>query len=44
MKIVIIDGQGGKIGKLLIEGIKAAGIMAEITAVGTNCVATSTML
>lgn len=44
MNILIIDGQGGKIGKLLIEGIKAAGITAEITAVGTNSIATSTML
>ncbi|NLX92748.1 MAG: DUF3842 family protein [Clostridiales bacterium] len=44
MNVLIIDGQGGKIGKLLIEGIKVAGIAAEITAVGTNSIATSTML
>lgn len=42
--ILIIDGQGGKIGKQLIEGIKAANIGANIVAVGTNSIATSTML
>ncbi len=42
--ILVIDGQGGKIGKTVIEGIKAAGIKAHITAVGTNSIATSAML
>lgn len=44
MKILIIDGQGGRIGKSVIEGIRNAGLSAEITAVGTNSMSTSTML
>lgn len=44
MKILIIDGQGGRMGKNIIEGIRNAGINAEITAVGTNSMSTATML
>ena len=44
MKITVIDGQGGKMGRLLIENIKAARPQAEITAVGTNSMATAAML
>ena len=44
MKVIIIDGQGGKMGKLLIERIKDAKIDCVITAVGTNSIATSVML
>ena len=44
MKVIIIDGQGGKMGKLLIERIKSAEMGCEITAVGTNSIATSVML
>ena len=44
MKVTIIDGQGGKMGKLLIEQIINAEINCEITAVGTNSIATSVML
>lgn len=45
MNILIIDGQGGKIGRTLIEGIKkTAGDKAEITAVGTNSIATAGMI
>ena len=44
MKIMVIDGQGGKMGRLLIEGIREAGIPCDITAVGTNVLATSSML
>lgn len=44
MKILIIDGQGGRMGKSVIEGIRNAGVSAEITAVGTNSMSTSTML
>jgi len=44
-KIVVIDGQGGKLGRLLIEQLKLAGIPNfEIMAVGTNSIATATML
>ena len=44
MKLVIIDGQGGKIGKLLIEKLKIAAIEAEIYAIGTNSIATAVMM
>jgi hypothetical protein len=44
MKIVIIDGQGGRIGSLLIEKIKTSAIHAEVIAVGTNSTATAAML
>lgn len=45
MNILIIDGQGGKIGRTLIEGIKkTAGEKVEITAVGTNSIATAGMI
>ena len=35
-RIVVIDGQGGKIGRQLVESIRLALPEAEITAVGTN--------
>ncbi|MBQ4427106.1 MAG: DUF3842 family protein [Oscillospiraceae bacterium] len=44
MKIVIIDGQGGKLGAKLTESVRAAVPEAEITAVGTNTTATERML
>ena len=44
MKILIIDGMGGGIGKALIEKIKTSPIRAEIIAVGTNAIATTAML
>ena len=44
MRIVVIDGQGGKIGKTIIEQIRAVGKECEITAIGTNSLATSAML
>lgn len=44
LKILIIDGQGGKIGKSIIAGIKSANIPARITAVGTNSLSSSAML
>lgn len=43
-KIVVIDGQGGKIGRLVIEQIKSRALACEIYAIGTNSIATSTML
>jgi len=43
-KILVIDGMGGGIGKSVIEHIKGNIDNAEITAVGTNSVATSAML
>jgi hypothetical protein len=43
---VVIDGQGGALGRHLISAIKsaAAGIAVEITALGTNSAATSAMM
>ena len=43
-KILIIDGQGGMLGKQLVEAVRRAVPGAEITAVGTNSTATSNML
>ncbi|NLX63292.1 MAG: DUF3842 family protein [Clostridiaceae bacterium] len=43
-KILVIDGQGGKLGRQLIEAIKARIKNIEITAIGTNGIATATML
>ncbi len=43
-KILIIDGQGGMLGKQLVEAVRKAVPEAEITAVGTNSTATSNML
>ena len=44
MKIVIIDGQGGRLGKLLIEKIKEDKPSIQLIAIGTNSIATSVML
>jgi len=44
LKIVVIDGQGGKIGAAVIRELLSSGIQAEIIAVGTNSLATSAML
>ncbi len=44
MRILVIDGQGGKIGKSLIEAIKKQWPKAHITAIGTNSLATAAML
>ena len=44
MKVVIIDGQGGKMGQMIVERIKSVNIPCELTAIGTNSIATSAML
>lgn len=44
LRITIIDGQGGGIGKQLVSAIRANCAEAIITAVGTNSIATSAML
>lgn len=44
MKIVVIDGQGGRLGQLLVEGIKARLPQVQVHALGTNSVATTAML
>lgn len=44
MNVLIIDAQGGGLGKQIITAIKKAYPSISITAVGTNSVATSNML
>ena len=44
MKVVIVDGQGGRLGKLLVEGVKSRLPHAQVYAMGTNSIATATML
>ncbi len=44
MKIVVIDGQGGRIGKTVIDEIRKKLPRAEIIGVGANSIAASAML
>ena len=44
LKIVVIDGQGGRMGRAIIDELKARCAEAEIVAVGTNSAATAAML
>ncbi len=44
MNVLVMDGQGGGIGKALVEGLRQAMPEIDITAVGTNVAATSAML
>ena len=44
MKITIIDGQGGKMGKSVIEQLVKRHPELELYAIGTNSIATSTMM
>ena len=44
MNILIIDGQGGQLGGQIIKAIRAEFQDADITAIGTNAVATAAML
>ncbi len=44
MNITIIDGQGGQLGATLVKEISAQFQGINLTAIGTNAVATSTML
>lgn len=44
MKIMIVDGQGGGIGKALVERFKLVMPQQELLAVGTNSLATAAML
>ena len=42
--ILVIDGQGGKLGRQLIVSIREANLNVHITAVGTNTIATTNMM
>lgn len=48
MKVVVIDGQGGRIGKLVVEKLAKSGQFDgeknELIAIGTNTIATAAML
>ena len=44
MKILVIDGQGGGVGRQLVEHIKKTFPGQEVIAAGTNAFATQTML
>lgn len=43
-KVTIIDGQGGRVGKAIIEQMKKLRPQQEIYAIGTNSLATAAML
>ena len=43
MTILVIDGQGGKLGKSLVESIKKAFPQTELMAIGTNSAAAEAM-
>lgn len=44
MNILVIDAQGGGMGRMLVEGLKRTMPQQPVTAVGTNALATSAML
>ena len=44
MNVLVIDGQGGGLGRQLVAAISAACPEARLTAVGTNSMAASAML
>ena len=44
INVLVIDGQGGRLGRSLLEGIRKVCPSAELTAVGTNSIATQNMM
>lgn len=44
MKVLIIDGQGGKIGRALTEAIKKYDATIHVISIGTNSMATAAMI
>ena len=44
MKILVVDGQGGGVGRMLVAQIKQAFPDVQLMAVGTNTIATSAMM
>ena len=44
MKIAVIDGQGGRIGQMIVSAIKKEGISCHIRVIGTNSTATAAMM
>lgn len=43
MKVVVIDGQGGRLGQNIVEEIIRQNISCELVAIGTNSIATASM-
>ena len=44
MRIMVMDGQGGGVGRSLLEALKERFPEAELIAVGTNATATANMM
>ena len=44
MRVMVMDGQGGGIGKALVEALREKSPQMEIVAVGTNATATANMM
>ena len=44
MNVVIIDGQGGRLGQMLVEAVVKESLPCTLYAVGTNSIATSAMM
>jgi NAD(P)-dependent dehydrogenase (short-subunit alcohol dehydrogenase family) len=44
MKIVVIDGQGGSIGRAIVEKLVSRGLGENLVCIGTNATATANML
>jgi len=44
MKIMVMDGQGGGVGRLLVESITTALPETQVIAIGANAVATANMM
>lgn len=44
MNVTVVDGQGGRIGKQIVEKILVEQLPCQLTAIGTNSVATAAML
>ena len=44
MKMIVIDGQGGNVGRLLVKSIKESFPEVSVRAIGTNSTATTNML
>lgn len=44
MRVVVIDGQSGRIGQLFVEKVSKAKLNCELVAIGANAIATSAML
>ncbi len=44
MRLLVVDGMGGGVGKAIVSHMRERGFSGEITAVGTNSAATNAML